>query len=162
MSAFTAETDGLQFFLGPSKVLPLRSFQLFHPPSIYGKSPHLAPTLGRSICRWASHLGYSSSRCQVESSFCPHSHRSDSASFRRYKYFRSRLWSVRSWISMADSWVLRLLYSLKVCFWGSAPSNLRVNTPAVGFFSKCELRWSRSWPLPLSRPNPGRLEAESL
>lgn len=34
MTASTVETDDLQFSLGPSKVLPLRSFQLFHPPSI--------------------------------------------------------------------------------------------------------------------------------
>ena len=29
---------------------------------------------------------------------------------------------------MADSWVVRLLYSLKVSIWGKAPFSFRVNT----------------------------------
>ena len=74
MTAFTVEKDGFQSSFGQSKVLALRSFQLLHPPSIYDMSPHLTPTLGRNIRRWASHSGHSSSRCRVESSFCPHSH----------------------------------------------------------------------------------------
>ena len=136
MTAFTVETDGLKFFFGLSRVLPLRSFQLFHPPSIYERSPHRAPILGRSNLRSASQIGHSSSKCRVESSFCPHSHWSESASFRRYKYFRSRLWSVRSWISMADSWVDKPLYSLIVCLWGGSPVQFSCKNPNCLTFFK--------------------------
>lgn len=131
MAAFAVETDGLHFFWAVQG-LTLRPFKL-HPPSIYERSPHRASILGRNIRRSASQLGHSSSRCSVESSFCPHSHWSESASFCRYKYFRSRLWSVRSWIIMADSWVDKPLYSLMVCLWGRVPSSFRVKPQLFGF-----------------------------
>lgn len=53
---------------------------------------------------------------------------------------------------MADSLVVKLLYSLKVCLWGRAPSSFRVNAPTVWFFSKCVLHsaWIR-FRLPLIR-----------
>lgn len=60
MTAFTVEIDGFQFALGPSKVLPLRSFQLFHPPSIFDKLCHLTPTWGLRVfsvsvgCGWGT------------------------------------------------------------------------------------------------------------
>lgn len=58
MTAFTVETDDLQFSLGPSKVLPLRSFQLSTHQAYTVKLTNLALTLvGR-----ASNLGQSSSR----------------------------------------------------------------------------------------------------
>ena len=130
--------------LGHPKSCPFGHFSY----SDHAAYPHQAPTLGRSICRWASHLGHSSSRCRVEPSFCPHLHWFDSAKFRRYKYFRIRLWSVRSWIGMTDSWVLSLLYSLRVCLCGRAPSSFFcINTPTVEFFSKCGIHsaWIRFW-----------------
>ncbi len=131
MTAFTVNKDGLQFSFRPSRVLPLRSFQLFHPPSIYEKTSHRAPILGRSNLRLASQIGHSSSKCRVLSSFYPNSYWSESASFRRYKYFPSRLWSVQIWISMADSWVDKPLYSLIVYLFGRAPSNFHGKTPTV-------------------------------
>lgn len=65
---------------------------------------------------------------------------------RQYKYFRRRLWSVRSWISIADSWVEKPLYSLMVCLWGRAPSSFRVNTPIVCSRSGVHSAWFRFQP----------------
>lgn len=59
-TAFTMETDGFHFSFGPSRVFPLRSFQLFQPPSLYERSPHRAPILGRSNFRSASQVEHSS------------------------------------------------------------------------------------------------------
>ncbi len=131
MTAFTVKTNGLQFSFRPFRVLPLWSFQLFPPPSVYGKSPHWAPILERCNLRSPSQIGHSSSKCWVESSFCPHSHWSESARFFRYKYFHSRLWSLRSCISMADSWVDKPLYSLIIYRCRRAPSDFCVKTPTV-------------------------------